>query len=80
MPIKSRVPADAFDPETIRILTAAFEEVWGALHGNGIGPDADAARDALAKHIITLAQGGERDGNRLRDGALAFMKLYRKPL
>jgi hypothetical protein len=41
-----------------------------------------AAREILAKHIITAAQRGERDRRRLRDGALLSLsqqKLSKKP-
>jgi hypothetical protein len=34
---------------------------------------ADATREALAMRIIDLATAGERDVNRLRDGAVAFV-------
>jgi hypothetical protein len=73
LPIQSRVSAGAFDPETMRILTAAFEDAWQSLNGDGIGlgPHTDAMRDALAKSIIEVATDGERDARRLRDAALA---------
>jgi hypothetical protein len=73
MPIQSRVNAGAFDPETIRILSAAFEDAWRSLNVNGmvLGPHTDAVRDALAKSIIDAAAGGERDARRLRETALA---------
>ena len=34
---------------------------------------AEATREALAMHIIDLAKRGERDVNRLRDDAVAFV-------
>ena len=77
MPIQSRLPSDSlFDPETIRTLTAAFEDAWRTLEGNGsIGPDADTKRDQLARRIIASAQAGERDMAKIRDDAVAFMRL-----
>ena len=78
MPIQSRLPpgSGGFDPETIRTLTAAFEDTWRTLEGDGsIGPDADAKRDQLARLIIALAQAGERDIAKIRDDAIAFMRL-----
>jgi hypothetical protein len=79
VPIKSRLsPERAFDPEIIRIMTAAFEDAWRTLNSKGgVGPHTDAARDLLAKHIIGMAQGGERDLTKLRDGAIAFMQEAR---
>ena len=77
MPIRSRLPPDsAFDPKTIRILTAAFEEAWRAIDRTAsIGPDADATRDKLARLIIASAEGGERNPVKLRDAAIAFFRL-----
>jgi hypothetical protein len=76
VPIISRLPAETgFDPESIRIMTAAFEDAWRTLNSNGVvGPHTDAARDLLAKHIIGMAQAGEHDLAKLRDGAIAFMQ------
>jgi hypothetical protein len=74
MPIQSRLPSDtAFDPETIRILTAAFEDAWQTLGGrNSIGQR--AKREELARIIIGMGQAGERDPAKLRDSALAVMR------
>jgi hypothetical protein len=77
MPIRSRLPPDsAFDPETIRVLTVAFEDAWRAIDRTAsIGPDADATRDKLARLIIASAEGGERNPVKLRDAAIAFFRL-----
>jgi len=77
MPIRSRLsPDSAFDPETIRVLTAAFEDAWRAVDRTAnVGPDADAARDKLARLIIASAEGGERNPVKLRDDAIAFFRL-----
>jgi len=77
MPIKSRLPPDtAFDPETIRLLTTAFEKAWQTLNGSGgVGPHKDAQRDRLARLVIALATAGERDMAKLRDDAVVYMRL-----
>ena len=77
MPIRSRLsPESAFDPETIRVLTAAFEDAWRAVDRTAnVGPDVDAARDKLARLIIASAEGGERNPVKLRDAAIAFFRL-----
>jgi hypothetical protein len=76
MPIRSRLPSDSvFDPETVRVLTTAFEEAWRAIDQTAsVGPDADATRDKLARLIITAAQGGERNPIKLRDDAITFFR------
>jgi hypothetical protein len=45
-------------------------EVRVRLNGSG-----DAIRTILAKHIIVMAEQGERDRHRLIEGALARLKL-----
>jgi hypothetical protein len=79
MPIASRIPSDtAFDPETIWILTAAFEDAWQTLGGrNSIGTGTRAKREELARIIIGMGQAGERDPAKLRDRALAVMRQVR---
>ena len=66
-----------FNPETLRRLGSALDDAWQLLlevrvHLNGSG---DAIRTILAKHIITMAQQGERDPQRLIEGASARLKL-----
>jgi hypothetical protein len=67
-------PTEVFDPDAIRILTAAFDDAWQRLQNSGVRFDSDhqskQARNILAKHIIEQARQGERDERRLRDGAL----------
>jgi hypothetical protein len=68
------VPTGGFDADTIRLLTAAFEEAWSSLHSNGLRFRSEAdTRDLLAQAVIQLAGQGERDRGRLRDGALAHL-------
>ena len=64
----------AFDPESIRVMTAAFEDAWQSLPTAEVrfeSDQRDAVRDLLARGIIEAAQLGERDRRRLRDAALA---------
>jgi hypothetical protein len=75
-----------FRPDEVRTLVAAFDSAWRSLLASGITFESDreeeAARDALAKHIIEQARHGELDQGRLRDGALlqyAQSKLRGKP-
>ena len=65
-----------FNPETLHILGSALDDAWQRLevrvHLNGSG---EATRTILAKHIIAMAQQGERDPQRLIEGALTRLKL-----
>jgi hypothetical protein len=57
-----------FDAETVRLLGIAFEMAIVALQqGDGI---VSPTREAVAQKIIELAKAGERDPERLCDGAL----------
>ena len=57
---------DAFDPEALRAMSTALEEVCRILMVNGD----QRAREAMAVRIIELARRGERDPERLRDRVL----------
>ncbi len=70
-------PADgAFNPEIIRIMGDALDNAWVRLRaGPPLNGDAYAARTVLAKHIIGMTKQGERDPQRLTQGALARLTL-----
>jgi hypothetical protein len=69
----------AFDPDAIRILSEALDDAWRMVQADEdqfkINGHAAAARDALAKHIVDMAKKGERDRQRLIEGALCRLKL-----
>ncbi len=71
--------AVAFDPDVIRIMSAALDGAWAVVLTDKVGfkldGNPDAVRDLLAKHIVNLALLGERDGKRLTQGALDRLKL-----
>jgi len=56
-----------FGPEDIKLLSRVFEE---ALRELRLVDRTDAATQLVAKRIIELAQQGERDPIRLREGAV----------
>jgi hypothetical protein len=70
----------AFDPETTNLLGAAFEGAWQALRvaGSPLADETHAAstREILAKTIIARAQQGERDSQRLVEGALTSLAAF----
>ena len=55
----------AFDPDVVRILIDAFDGAWQSLEKSGVTYATDGhateTRDRLAKRIIELARGGERN-------------------
>ena len=66
-----------FDPETLDVMIRALDEAWERFEGSEGRLDglAGAARDVLAKHIVDMARQGERDRERLIEGALLRLKL-----
>jgi hypothetical protein len=68
MPIRAYLQGHRFDAETVRLLGIAFEMAIVALQqGDWI---VSPTREAVAQKIIELAKAGERDPERLCDGAL----------
>ena len=69
--------AGAFEDNEVRILVGAFDRAWKAVQDSGAsiapGAHSEATRELLALRIIEIAQLGERDPNRLRDGALLYL-------
>jgi hypothetical protein len=59
--------ANGFLPEDITIMSAALD---GAMDALGLTDRDDLRVETLASRILALAQGGERDPDRLRDLAL----------
>ena len=66
MPVQA-VEQQSFGPEDIEILSNAFEEAVRELR---LVDRTDPATQLVAKRIIELAQQGERDPIRLREGAV----------
>jgi hypothetical protein len=58
---------NAFDPQTLVVLEAAFDEAWLTLKLMG---NKTVKPDELARSVLRLATEGERDPTRLQDGAL----------
>src|SRR3954452_2690852 len=67
-----------FDPEAVAVLGAAFDAAWQSVQKDlpylASGPLALRTRNALAKSIIDAAITGERDLQKLVNGALAGLR------
>jgi hypothetical protein len=57
----------SFDPQTLLVLEAAFDDAWLALKADG---NSTVKPDELARSVLRLAMDGERDPDRLRNHAL----------
>jgi hypothetical protein len=61
----------AFEPETITLLAAAYEDTLRSL---GLAERTDALTEIVAQKLIQLAQQGQRDPVQLRDRALKSLR------
>jgi hypothetical protein len=70
---------EAFDPDTIQLLSGALDDAWRVVQTDKrafrINGNTDGARQTLAKHLVAMAKQGERDRQRLIEGALIRLKL-----
>jgi hypothetical protein len=70
-------PKTAFDPETIQLLASAFEDAWARLQKSGsrlTRPGySRGMREIIAKHIIEMAQQGEKDPHKLAADTISFV-------
>jgi hypothetical protein len=73
MPIVGMLANTSFDPETTRVLIAAFDAAWRQLEASPslCGQEVGAARDLLAKCVIEQGRGGQLDQDQLMKKALA---------
>ena len=67
MPLYRLLQNDAFDPESVAAMPAAFEETCRAL---GLAERTDPLCNLVAQKILECARTGERDPARLRECAL----------
>lgn len=66
-----RMQTTTFDPEAINVLGSALDGAWKSLMSAGqLNGNAEAIRTELAKQVFQLATQGERDPQRLIQGAL----------
>jgi hypothetical protein len=64
MPVRPFLTGQAFDPDTVEAMSAAFTDVRATL--GHAGRD-DAMTQMVARHIIKLAQSGVRTKDALSD-------------
>jgi hypothetical protein len=67
MPIRPYLQGQAFDPESIRVMSAAFENACRQL---GILDRHDALSKIVARTVIDMAQRGFRDEESLTDAVM----------
>jgi predicted transcriptional regulator len=70
MAIYRLLEGSSFDPETIRVMTTAYEDARRIL---GLKDRSDLITQALASKIIEVAKRDDRDPAAVRDRALAAL-------
>jgi hypothetical protein len=84
MPLTSLLKQHSFESNTTHLLTTAFDQAWAKVVASrsplADESNADAARLLLARWMIASTQGGERDANRLIEGAMEYMATLKLPL
>jgi len=67
MPIRPYLQGQAFDPDSIRVMSVAFENACNQL---GILDKHDAVTKIVARTVIDMAQRGFRDEASLTDAVM----------
>jgi hypothetical protein len=64
---RSLIDTASYDPDTLKILSQAFDEVWQEIAGKYYAEAMiEDRRNRLATIILGLADGGERDLSRMK--------------
>jgi hypothetical protein len=67
----------SFEPEAVRAMGMAFDQVWAEIAGNfGDPSEVETARLRLAEAILSIATNGCTDVGKLKAGALHAMAQY----
>ena len=73
MPLSKELAGRSFDPEALRVITAAFEQACAALKLTS-KPGRSLSNKLLAKKVIEAAEEGERDPSRLCERVLGGLQ------
>ena len=76
MPLYRMLNEAAFDPDAVKVLTTAYEDVLATL---GLERRTDPLTEMIARNIIEHARRGERDPIRLREIALKELAPADRP-
>jgi hypothetical protein len=78
MPIIPLLTQSAFEPETVQFLVSVYETAWKQVEQSGSKLASPGyrrvAQEIIAKHIIEMAQRGEREPGVLADDAVRFLE------
>ena len=76
MPIRSLLSETSFKPDQTEAIAKAFDDAWDQLQGEQTDPVmSPLVRTALAKRILETAQRADIDARKLRDDAIAHIRI-----
>ena len=81
MKARRLIESSAFEPETLQIISQAFDQAWGEIahHFGADAPTIEDARTRLAHACLVVAREGSNDPERIKADALQVMALaYRQ--
>jgi hypothetical protein len=70
---------DTFDPDTLKLLTRAFDAAWAYVRRDEASAQAEDRRTGLALIILALAREGSRNERELRKLAVNYMNGTERP-
>ena len=71
---RSLIDTASYDPDTLKMLSQAFDDVWGEMAGNYHAQAMiEDRRNRLATIILGLADGGEHDLARMKTCATKLL-------
>ena len=74
MEARRLIDSASFGPDTLRVLSQAFDEAWADIEGNfGCDQTREAARVKLATALLSIASDDSRDVAVLKKAALEAM-------
>jgi hypothetical protein len=73
MKARQLIDGTSYDPDALKAITQAFDEVWSVVAGNLADDAIEAGRLRLANALLSVAREGSRDVEALKLGALEAM-------
>ena len=77
MRARQMVVGASFQPQTVKVMTEAFDAAWATIAENfrGHPEQTEAARIALAQAVLSVACEDSKDVEALKNGALQAMAM-----
>jgi hypothetical protein len=70
---------ESYDPDTLKVLTRAYDAAWRDISKDGAGVGAEDRRTCLALIILAFARDGLRDEREIKQLAVRYMSSKELP-